>query len=131
MKKLILFSLFIFINCKSVDTNLIGKYQTEKSSYTQKWINYISNNCIVVGVKLTLEKDSTFSITTCSYSGTGKWNVKNDSLILKFETQKLFLNSVNSNVQAELIDEKYLIKNNYLYQEIESENSVCKIKLTK
>jgi hypothetical protein len=85
-------------------------------------------------VELTLKKDSTFLINTCSNSATGNWNVKNDSLLLKYSNKKIFIDRLNSFKKVELgndLGESYFIRDNYLFQEIESENSICTIKLIK
>ena len=134
MKKFVLFSIFIMISCKSVDSNLSGNYKTHKSSYTEKWMNYFTNKCNILGVELSLSQDSTFTIKTCSYNGNGKWTTKNDSLVLNYINQKIYTESTKSykNVEnASELHERFLIKNNCFIQKIKTENDECIVKLTK
>lgn len=50
--RFLIISEIVIVSCKSVDTTLVGNYKTHNSTNSEKWINYISNKCVVLGVEL-------------------------------------------------------------------------------
>ena len=85
MKKLFMLCLiFYFLTfCKSSNTDLVGKYKSEKSSLINKFKRTLDGEGWLVGSELILNKDSTFTKNTCDLILKGKWSVTNDSLCLK------------------------------------------------
>lgn len=129
---LFLFMLILVNGCKiKNNSSLIGKYQTQKSTETEKWVNYITNKCTVLGVSLDLKKDSTYIINTCSYEAIGFWKISNNTLLLH---EKLRVKNTDSlsiiNEKKEAID-IYLIKKKYLFQNFKTDNQNCSLKLEK
>lgn len=125
----LLFFTLIF-SCSSESNSFIGNYETLKSTKTERWVNYLINNCIALGVTLELKKDSTYYISTCSYSANGNWIVKNDSLFLfeNFNTQNI--DNLKTKNKRNKID-RFLIKKKYFIQNIKSGNEDCTLKLEK
>ncbi|WP_290834181.1 hypothetical protein [Flavobacterium sp.] len=114
----------------------MGKYSTRKSTNFEKLSNYFIEKCNVLGVELDLRKDSTFTLSTCSYEASGVWNINKDTLFLNHlknnSSKDSIIDSAEINELKELKkkSEYYLIKDDKLIQSNETVDSEsCKITL--
>lgn len=83
-KSFIFYLLFYFVTfCKSPNTDIVGNYKSEKSTFINKLQRNINGEGWIVGSELILNKDSTFTKTSCDLILKGSWSVLNDSLYLK------------------------------------------------
>jgi hypothetical protein len=122
-----IFFFILIIGCSSKSNSFIGNYETLKSTKAERWANYLTNNCITLGVTLELKKDSTYYISTCSYSANGNWKVKNDFLFLY---ENFNIDSLKTKNKRNKID-TFLIKKKYFIQNFKSGNEDCTLKLEK
>lgn len=135
MKYTFLF-LCILICCNSINELTIGKYSTRKSTNIEKLTNYFFKSCTILGVELDLKKDSTFTISTCSYEASGVWHINKDTLFLNHLKNKSYNDSIrefeeiNELKELKKKSEYYLIKDDKLIQYNETVDSEsCKTTL--
>lgn len=83
-KFFVLFIIFYILTfCKSSNIDLVGEYKSEKSSLINKLNRTLNDEGWLVGSELILNKDSTFTRSTCDFILKGNWFVLDDSLYLK------------------------------------------------
>jgi hypothetical protein len=91
MKCIILYlSLFILSSCvTNKDMVLYGEYESKKYNAFQDFYMFkIAKVTYIMGTKLYLNKDSTFIEKNCGNTGTGKWYLQNDTIIMEFYTNR-------------------------------------------
>lgn len=128
--------LAILISCNSINKFILGKYSTRKSTNIEKLTNYFFKRCNILGVELDLKKDSTFTISTCSYEASGVWHINKDTLFLNHLKNNSYKDSIKESVEINELkelkkkSEYYLIKEDKLIQYNETVDSEsCKITL--
>ena len=135
MKYTLLILLFL-ISCNQKSTISLGKYSTRKSTNFEKLSYYFLKKCNALGVELDLKKDSTFTISTCSYEASGVWHINKDTLFLNHLKNKSYNDSIiefeeiNELKELKKKSEYYLIKDDKLIQYNETVDSEsCKTTL--
>lgn len=113
----------VFISCSSGQKSIVGTYKSKEETRFDKLFN--SYDYWGTGSILNLEKDSTFFMKNCGNILEGKWNVKNDSLLLFVSSNRFVIDSLNKipKLKEQLkIDENksssFKLKNKILYKEI-------------
>ncbi len=90
-------TLLIAFGCISLkEKDVVGIYESKKYNRFEKVLIYLKYDGLVYGTKLKINKDSSFVMQTCGNYIEGKWNLKNDSIYLKVETNIYRSDSLNS-----------------------------------
>ena len=135
MKVTFLILLFLSV-CFSVNNqhneNLVGSYQSPKNTF----FNKVKYGDFAVNLKLELNKDNTYTYSTCSQITRGKWKFSQNKLSLICQSRKFLIDSLNNiekynkgRICTE--DEIFLVEKNTLIQEITIKNKSFKILLLK
>ena len=87
--------LFILMACtekQETAANITGTY---KSNIPNAAARFLTGQSYATGTILKVNKDSTYSMTTCSQLWLGRWKVKKDSLYLYCSDVKFIIDSLN------------------------------------
>lgn len=92
MKKInLIFLVLVFtVGCTSHQQKIPGVYKSKNLNVIErKWKHMMEGyDAFIIGLKLDLNTDSTFQMTTCGNYLTGSWYSENDTFFLKYETNK-------------------------------------------
>lgn len=137
--------LLIIFSCAKSDIEYESHYQSvsptfiEKVNYTLKYGKF-GKWTWTIGSKLTLNKDSTFYMTTCANHINGQWYSKSDTLFLRYQEMSYKIDSFNYVKEwKEKLDVKgkvtyYLKKGDYLeraYTDTQNRYMVIKLGVVK
>lgn len=89
--------LLIITCCAKSDEGLGSNYATENPTFIEK-VNYTLEYgkwTWTIGNKLTLNKDSTFEMSTCANYIKGRWYPKADTLFLHYQEMTYRIDSLN------------------------------------
>lgn len=89
-------TMIILVSSCTSYTELVGKYEsTGQYGVRSLWNRYVKKQISSSGSSIDLNTDSTFKHTTCGNILTGKWCVKEDTLLLFCESNKYAIDSFN------------------------------------
>jgi hypothetical protein len=90
--KFIVLYLFLFILSSCVSNKnkvLFGEYESKKYNAFQDFYMFkISKETYIMGTKLFLNKDSTYTQKNCGSTSTGKWYLQNDTIFMQAFTNR-------------------------------------------
>jgi hypothetical protein len=115
------FTLLSLFSCTKPDHELVGTYKSHTPSFFEKVNNTLKYGRWSWSVKneLSLNKDSTFVMTTCGNISKGKWYANTDTLFLTYQESRYRKDSLNYIKEWK---EKLLVKEQIIVYEIKGEN---------
>ena len=99
-RRIYILLIYLFIlGCSAPKKDLIGTYASENPSLVKKAWKTLAEGYdgFITGSELELNQDSTFQETTCGNVLTEQWYHKNDTIFLKYETNKWRNDSLQQN----------------------------------
>lgn len=114
-------TLLTLFGCKKSDYELVGTYKTHTPSFFEKVNNRLKYGkwTWAMGNELSLNKDSTFVMSTCGNISKGKWFANADTLFLTYQESRYKIDSLNYIKEWK---ERLLAKEQTIFYEIKGGN---------
>ncbi len=87
--------MLVFACGPKAQQSIVGTYKSKEYNLVERAIKDLKNEPYVIGTKLTIYKDSTFSQITCGNTVTGTWRLAGEVLLLKSITNRFNNDSLN------------------------------------
>jgi hypothetical protein len=115
------FTLLTLFSCTKSDYELVGTYKTHTPSFFEKVSNTLKYGkwTWTMGNELSLNKDSTFVMTTCGNISKGKWYANTGTIFLTYQESHYRIDSLNYIKEWK---EKLLVKEKTIVYRKQGEN---------
>lgn len=87
--------MLVFACGPTAQQSIVGTYKSKEYNIVELAIKELKNEPYIMGTKLTINKDSTFTQITCGNTITGTWRLAGEVLLLKRFTNRFNNDSLN------------------------------------
>lgn len=96
----------LLAGCSRHQQSIIGRYKSKEYSFISKYyLHLIRNTSFIIGSSIEIKSDSTYVLTNCGNIEEGKWEIRDDSLLLFCKDNRWRIDSLNrTGFKGEFLD---------------------------